>query len=125
MSSQPDVRVVVIVDRNFGSSVEDVATHYHTWIIDTPANRIAVEGIWKLRRSQPESSKSLTLFDDQPSMSLDDLLATMLGTIEEHHPGLNRVEVRGISFTPLIEQALRDFGFGNVTSHTDGFVVTR
>jgi hypothetical protein len=49
----------------------------------------------------------------------------MIGTIEEHHPGFGRLDVRGADATPGLLEALEEYGFGGVEFQTDGFVVTR
>ena len=106
MDSTINTRVIVIADRSFGARLHEVANDSHTWIIDTPTNRAHVQEIWERHKSQPDLYKSLTLYNDHPSLPLEEIVAGMIGTIEEHHPG-------------------QEYGFGGVEFQTGGFIVSR
>jgi hypothetical protein len=117
-------QVVVVVNRTFGTRLAETAKRHHTWIVDTPPNRLAAEAVWK-QTATYSSGRGATTFDDDPSAAPDELVARMLCTIGEHHPGVNRLEIYGCSLTPALKAELAECGFGSVVNVEDGFLVSR
>jgi hypothetical protein len=78
-------QVVLVVDRNFGSRLEETAKCHHTWIVETSPNRFVAETVWKQAIAY-SVNRGVTTFTDDPSATPEELIVNMLGTIEEHTP---------------------------------------
>jgi hypothetical protein len=120
-------RVIIVVDRNFGSRLLETAKVGYTWIVETPAHRSVVEKVWEDSRERGPASNYLgaTYFNDYAPYTPEELLLEMIGMIELHHPFMKRVDVFGAHWTSDLEEAFSEFGFGNVTQHAEGFSLTR
>src|SRR5882762_3517508 len=118
--SQKIPSVVLVVDRNFGSKLVELANKVHTWIVDTPVNLPAVQEM--RAKGKPFSLQyGVTVFDDV-ALAPDELAESMLGSIDEHHPDWNRLEVWGCRCTPLLQMALTEMGCTSIQDVADGFI---
>jgi hypothetical protein len=86
-------------------------------------NRSVAEVIWK-QGTGYASNCGVTTFHDH-SGSADELVVSILRTIEEHHPDWNRLEVHGALFNHDLETELARLGFGNAIDLDGGLIVSR
>jgi hypothetical protein len=104
-------RVLVVVDRDYGQRLAELAQSGPVWIVDTPANRTAAQQIWA---ADPNRShlKGVTTFKFREESSSEDILINELDTIDLHHgthsasPPYTVLDVIGTAITAR----LRDLG---------------
>lgn len=95
-------------------------------VIDSPANRPAIESIWNDRRIQ-RVEREVTVFRSVPGLAREEYLYAVLRSIAPAHasPSDDRrprtIDVLGLPLTPAIEAALRTLGFGQCRPTADGF----
>ena len=118
--------VAVVVDPTFADRLSALAARVHVWIIDTPTNRAAAEVVWRDGGGASSIERGATTFKADQREPADEIVASMLGTIDLHHgehshtPPWSVVEVFGANPTPLLVAALSDYGFSHVVSTPGG-----
>jgi hypothetical protein len=119
--------VAVVVDPAFGDRLLALAGRVHVWIIDTPANKAAAESVWREGGAAYSSERGVTTFSAYQTASPDEIVASMLDTIDLHHgeyshvPPWSVLEVFGANPTPRLVAALAELGFSRVASILGGF----
>ncbi|HEX7664506.1 MAG TPA: hypothetical protein VF407_08350 [Polyangiaceae bacterium] len=112
--------VAVVLDGRFGESAIALARTVHVWLVDSVENRLAAERAWESKRCDFDSSRSVTLFDPIGELS-EDRLMSLLDTVFDHHPGLERFSLLGVELTPSLTSALQDVGFSSERD-ADGWI---
>lgn len=114
--------VAVVLDPNYGNRLAEMARHLHVWVCASPANKLAVEAVWK-ESGLYEAGVGATLFgvcENPEEAFLDNL-----DTIELHHPHWESMYIYGLDWTPQVKQVLAEHGVTKFISMTEGFVATR
>ena len=115
-----------MLDADFGTRVASLAERVAVWIVDSDANRPAIEALWNARRRN-QVTCDVTIFRPIPGLSTEDHLDGVLRSIEtdpdvdEERPALEWVEVYGLEPSDAIESVLRARGFGGSAPLPDGF----
>ena len=124
--------IAIVLDPDFGTRVATLAERAAVWIIDSDANRPAIESLWNARRTR-HAAYDVTVFRAIPGLSIENHLDGVLRSIEtdagidvdddedEERPPLEWVEVYGTEPSESIESVLRARGFGGSAPVTDGF----
>ena len=118
--------VAVVVDPLFGERLFALAARLDVWIMDTPGNKAAVEAYWHDCDRTPSIEHDVTTFYARQSDPPDEVVASMLDTINDHHgeyghePPWSGVEVFGSSPTPRLVAALAEIGFSRVVPTPGG-----
>jgi hypothetical protein len=120
----------VIVGREFGERLNGLPLREPAWVVQSSKNSAAAA---RLQAERVSSSylHGITTFVDSPSATREELLADILATIYLHHgeysskPSYLRILVHGARSTPIVAQALREFGFDKYLPMSDGFVAER
>jgi hypothetical protein len=123
-------RVFVVVDRDYGGRLVELAQTGPVWIVDTPANRTVAEQIWA---GDPNRShlEGVTTFKFSEDGSSEDILINELDTIDIHHgtcsanPPYTVVEVTGTGLSDKIKGKFAEFGFDQFESTPQGFRAVR
>ena len=121
--------VAVIVDPTFGDRLFDIASRTPVWIVDTPANRTAIERHWAANSGQPHTD-GVTAFKVDPAASPEDWCLNVLGDVDLHHgvyshvPPYTVLEIYGVALTQDLRAALGERGFDTVLERADGFRAT-
>ena len=119
--------VAVVVDPAFGDKLSALAARLHVWIIDTPENKAAAEALFREGGRASSIEYGTTTFSARQTDPPDEVVASMLGTIDRHHgeyshvPPLSGLEVFGTDPTPRLVAALAERGFTRVVPTPDGF----
>ena len=123
----PSARTVaVVLDPSFSSRLSSVAERVAVWIIDSAANRPAIEALWSARRTR-QATYDVTVFREIPGLPIEDHLSGVLRSIEkdagvdDELPPLEWVEVYGVDATDAIGSLLHARGFGGTAPLADGF----
>lgn len=125
-----DYRISVVVDREYGAQLADLAQTGPVWIVDTPPNRAAAERIWA---AAPRLShlQGVTTFKFAPESSDQDILMSQLNTIDLHHseyssdPPYTILEIIGTHLTSRLKAELSEFGFHEFEETSYGFRAVR
>jgi hypothetical protein len=123
-------KVYVVVDREFGERLTNLAPGVPVWIVNTPLNRTVAERLWK-ERNQQGYLTGITTFDDLESSSAEDLLLWELDTIDLHHgpqsadPPYTILEVLGTPLSDRIRAELSQYGFDEFHPSAGGFSAVR
>ena len=121
--------VFVVVDKEYGELLCELARQGAVWIIDTPINRaVAV----KARAERPNAIHlvGVTTFTSKASFPEESFLDE-LGMIDLHHgpysadPPYRVLEIIGASLTESLKAALGQYGFDEFRSTTTGFRAVR
>jgi hypothetical protein len=121
-------RVAIVVDRDYGSKLEALASSCHVWAVRSPQNEAATEVIWA---SEPEYSpdSGVSLFNAGADEEAD--LLSIIDVVEEHHgaysqdPPVGTIEVIGTPPTPAAREVLADLGFRQLEATAAGFLAHR
>jgi hypothetical protein len=122
-------RLFVVLDRDYGPRLTELAQSGPVWIVDTPANRNAARRIWNA--AVPGTFESVTTFTFGEGSSFEDVLINELPTIAEHHglysgnPPYTMMEVIGTEISEKIKDALARFGFDQFEPTPLGFRAIR
>lgn len=122
--------VAVVLDPDFGDRLRDLPAGMPVWIVDTPANRAAAETVWASRPGLKHGD-GVTTFRIDRGLAPESWLTDVLPIVALHHgeyshvPPYTGIEVFGAAVTPVVREALDQFGIGNVTERSGGFLATR
>lgn len=122
--------VWVIVDREFGEQLDELPHREPAWVVQSFKNSAAAARL-QAERVSSSHLDGITTFVDDPSARPEELLADILATIDLHHgeysskPPYSRILVHGARLTPIVAQALREFGFDKYQPTLNGFVAER
>jgi hypothetical protein len=121
--------VVVVVDREYGERLCELARRGAVWIIDTPVNHAAAQKIWN---ECPNAGHldGVTVFKSEASTT-ENALLDELDTIDVHHgsysadPPYTVLEVIGTLLTERVKAELGQYGFDEFYSTRTGFRAVR
>src|SRR5215471_2612830 len=77
-------RVFVVVDRDYGTPLAELAESGPVWIVDTPANRSVAQQIWAAHPNRSHL-QGVTTFKVPEGTSSEDILINELDAIDLHH----------------------------------------
>jgi len=123
-------RVFVVVDREYGERLSELARTGPVWIVDTPNNRAAAQKIWAADANRSHL-EGVTTFKTGDDCSCEDTLINELDTIDLHHgsysadPPYTVLEVIGAVMSERVKTELSQFGFGEFQATAEGFRAMR
>jgi len=121
--------VFVVVDKEYGERLSELARQGAVWIIDTPVNRAAAIKTWA-ERANISHLMGVTTFTSRARLPEESFLEE-LNVIDLHHsthspaPPYSVLDVIGASLTERVKAALAHYGFGKVHSTAMGFRAAR
>jgi hypothetical protein len=123
-------RVFVVVDRDYGQRLSELAQTGPVWIVDTAVNRTVAQQIWA---ADPNRShlKGVTTFKVPEDSSSEDILINELDTIDLHHgtysanPPYTVLDVIGAAITARVKAELAQLGFDEFQETPQGFRAVR
>jgi hypothetical protein len=123
-------RVSIVLDREYGQRLVELAETGPVWIVDTPENRTVAQEIWA---SHPNRShlEGVTTFKVSDGTSSEDMLIHELDTIDLHHgaysanPPYTVLDVIGTAITARLKAELEEFGFDDFQERPNGFRAVR
>ena len=123
-------RVFVVVDRNYGQRLTELAETGPVWIADTPVNRSVAQEIWTAQANRSHL-EGITTFKVSESTSSEDMLINELDTIDLHHgkysgnPPYTVLDVIGTAITAKLKAELKEYGFDDFRETAHGFRAVR
>lgn len=132
--ASPPYRVGLIVDRNFGDRISDLARAFHVWVIASPRNSPVIRAFWNGQsRGHDEDllASGITSFDATDQESPEDSCVRMASELDEHHgefshdPPWSEIAVFGAKLSASVKNAFAEIGATSFESTSDGFVCRR
>jgi|SRR5271169_1302595 len=123
-------RVFVVVDRDYGQRLCELAQTGPVWIVDTAVNRTVAQEIWAADPSRSHL-ECVTTFKVPDGSSSEDILINELDTIDLHHgthsanPPYTVLDVIGAAMTAKVRAELAQFGFDEFQETPQGFRAVR
>lgn len=112
--------IAVVVDRQFGDRLNNLAKRVPVWIGTSVKNRSAVDAV---RAQHPDYD--VTSINAGADYCGEDLLLSELDNIDLHHHYWQLIEVFGTPLTPLLTLAFEELGVTEFKETLDGFVAQR
>jgi hypothetical protein len=125
--------VAIVVERDFGDELAELAERLHVWVCSTPQNRRQVERM-RMRDAQlesPSTEHGVTTFNVSDADSPEEMLVGVLADVDLHHgeyshsPPWSVLEVYGALPTPAVRAALGKFGVNTFSTMGRGFHCSR
>lgn len=123
-------RIFVVLDRDYGERLSELARTGPVWIVDTPVNRATAQQVWAVYPSRSHLD-GITTFKTSDDCSPEDTLINELDTIDLHHgtysanPPYTVLEVIGAVLSERLKTELSQFGFDDFQPTTEGFRAAR
>jgi hypothetical protein len=123
-------RVFVVLDREYGERLFELAHTGPVWIVDTPLNRTAVQKIWAVDPNRSHLD-GVTTFKTGDDSSPEDSLINELDVIDLHHstysadPPYTVLEVIGAEMSERVRSGFCEFGFNEFQTTAEGFRAMR
>ncbi len=123
-------RAIVVLDREYGQSLSQLAAQGPVWIVDTTENRAVAQKIWAADSNRTHLD-GVTTFKTDGHSSPEEAFIGELDTIDLHHgtysanPPYTILEVIGTSVTDRLKSELSRFGFDQFEPTEQGFCATR
>jgi len=123
-------RVYVVVDREYGNRLPELAQSSPVWIVVTPVNRASAQRIWAANPNRSHLD-GVTVFKFLEGSSPEDILINELDTIDLHHgthstnPPFTILEVIGSAISTRLKDELSNFGFDDFQETSQGFRAMR
>ncbi|MGA2981236.1 MAG: hypothetical protein ABSD76_16725 [Terriglobales bacterium] len=123
-------RVFVVLDREYGERLSELAAKGPVWIVDAPENRAEAQKLWAAHPSRSRLD-GVTTFKAADDCSREETLIKELDTIDEHHgaysadPPYTVLEVVGADVSERIKGELARFGFNEFQATPNGFRAVR
>jgi hypothetical protein len=122
--------VFVILDRDYGQRLTNLAQKGPVWIVDTLTNRTIAQEL-RAADSSRGHLKDVTTFKFLETGSSEDILINELNTIDLHHgtysanPPYTVIEVLGAGIREKVKSSFADFGFNQFIPMLEGFRAIR
>jgi hypothetical protein len=123
-------RVFVVLDRDYGHRLSELAQKGPVWIVDTPANRTVAQQIWAADPNRTHL-EGVTTFKFREGSPPEDILINELDTIDLHHgaysanPPYTVLDVIGTTITARLKAELAQLGFDEFQETPQGFRAVR
>jgi hypothetical protein len=121
-------RVALVLDREYGAKLEDLAMKMEVWLVESETNRAAAGALSTLAHEWPHIS--VTIFR-APAALNEESWRFVLDQLQLHQrPSARRVsfetvDVIGVDATPDARRVLSDLGFDTISLTPEGFRATR
>jgi hypothetical protein len=123
-------RVFVVLDRDYGERLSELAKNGPVWIVDTPTNRAAAQRSWTANPNRSHLD-GITTFKTTDTSSPETALIEQLDTIDLHHgmysanPPYTVLEIIGTTISERTKSELSQFGFDQFQGTAEGFRAVR
>jgi hypothetical protein len=123
-------KVALVVDKDFGEKLLELASRLHVWVCSTPQNRKLAAVFWA-EQAAHSLECGLTTFKVDDGHSPEEMCVNIIGTIDLHHgefshnPAWSVLEVYGAQHTPKVEEAFKKYGAKRFEKTSGGFFCYR
>src|SRR5262245_18136103 len=127
-------RVGLVVDRALGERIEELATLFHVWVVESPVNNPAIKRVREAGGPDPSTEPQgtgVTSCHAAHTESTEDMAARIAADVDEHHsefshdPPWSEIAVFGAPLTERLRDLFMQLGATAFDSTADGFVARR
>lgn len=128
------VRVSIVVDRDYGERILQLAKSSHVWVVDSLDNRPMVERFWREGRLNEKADPfdwGITMFEAESEESPQMSCARILWDVEDHHgkfsqePPWLEIEVHGAPLDNRLRGLFLELGVVSFEGRSGGFIGRR
>lgn len=132
--TNPSHKISLIVDRQFGSRIREVATTTIAWVVESPTNNRFIGAFWDDQRAgrlKVMGDAGVTSFEAKELETAEDTCERILFEIEDHHgyyatdtPWLE-IDVVGAEGNTRLRRVAEQLGATSIERTKDGFTIRR
>ena len=121
--------MAIVLDPNYAERIGELARKSHVWVVTSASNDPVVTALWN------DPAYSLGEFDvttfDSLKITPEASFISILETVEDHHPEdmhdpeWSVIEVIGVDPTVAVRDELSSWGYSDIETSAEGFVVRR
>lgn len=112
--------VAAVLDPTLGNRIEAAALGRPVWVVPSDANRAAVREIW-----DASTTHSVTLWSRPFTTLGEEEWRGIVGDIELHHHGVEKLDVYGAEATTAARAVLPSYGYGMILPTPIGFIALK
>lgn len=127
-------KVGLVVDRDFGNRIPELACAFHVWVVESPSNTPIIQRFWQMERSEPDEDPlgpGITAFKASEAESAQEMCARIAGDVDEHHgdfahdPPWSEIAVYGVTLDERLRKVFEELGTTRFAQTRDGFICRR
>lgn len=127
-------RVGLVVDRNLGDQIPELARSFHVWAVESPINTAVIQRFWETERSEPDMDPlgpGITSFKASEAESAEEMCARIAGEVDEHHgefahdPPWSEIAVYGVTLSKRLREVFTQLGATAFAPTQKGFICRR
>lgn len=132
--SSHSYKIGIVVDRNFGGRIPELARSFHIWVVESPDNIAVIHRFWKTERAEPGADPlgpGITSFRAGDLESPEEICARIAGEVDEHHgefahaPPWSEIEVYGVALSTRLQDIFTELGANECQPTQDGFMARK
>ena len=118
--------VAIVLDPDYGARLFALAERHPVWIVDSSANRPAIEAVWTQRR-QERAERELNVFRAIEGLTAEDHVVALLRSVDAAHgpaaqdPPFGLLLVEGATLSDALNAALLARGASRTERTATGF----
>ena len=118
--------VAIVLDEAFSARLATLAESASVWVVDSPANRPAIESLWTARRTRG-AEYDVTVFRTIPGLSAADHVDGVVRSVERHRDpddgaaSVGAIEVYGTEASDAMRATFEAHGYLRLEPLDDGF----
>ena len=122
--------VAIVLDEAFSARLAPLAERAAVWVVDSPANRPAIQSLWTARRTRG-ATYDVTVFRTIPGLTPEDHIDGVVRSVERHRESdetratVGAIEVYGAEMSDTIRSAFAGHGYARLEALDDGFRAQR
>ena len=133
MSNQ-SYKVGLVVDRDFGDRIPELARSFHVWVVESPSNTPVISRFWEtecLELGADPLGPGITSFKASEGEAAQEMCARIAGEIDEHHgelahdPPWLEIAVYGATLDNRLREVFKELGATRFASTREGFICRR
>jgi hypothetical protein len=127
-------KVGIVVDRNYGDRILELASSFHLWAVESPSNTPTIQRFWAIAHPEPDADPlgpGITSFKAPETESAEEMCARIAGDIDEHHgefahdPPWSEIAVYGVTLNGRLRDVFAELGATEFAPTQDGFICRR
>jgi hypothetical protein len=128
MNAMKNRRVALVLDPNFGKECSRLVARMPVWVVDSVANRTAVDAI---RKGESGNDSDLTTFQARGGESLAAMCERIVQSLDDHYneqsqsPGYAELNVIGVQLNEVSMPIFHELGFSEFSRTPGGFLAKK
>jgi hypothetical protein len=127
-------KVGIVVDRNFGDRIQQLARLFHVWVVESPSNTPVIQKVWEAQSRVPDLDilgPGVTSFGASSGETAEDMCARIASEVQVHHgefghdPPWAEIEIHGVQLDDRLGEVFRALGTTEFEAFPEGFICRR